>query len=552
MRVSLPIVVAALLLLGSRAFADPPGAAEIAADEKILTEAHVATDGPSLVHYFRKRSLTEEDLARLEQTVRRLGAPLYADRERASRDLIEAGRPAVAYLKKAVDDPDLEIAHRVQRCLTEIGNSRDAPVVLAAARLLAVRKPEGAAAAILGYLPFAEELAEEELLTALGAVGSPNGTPDPALLRALTDRLPERRGAAALVLGSAGDLKSVRPLLADATPRVRLRAAQGLLVGKKKEGVPALLALLAEGPLAEAWQAEELLFRLAGDKAPTVSVGAGEAADRKRSRDTWTTWWRDHGDKVDLAQLALADRPAGLTLIAAYDGYNQGKGKVFEVSADGRTRWQIDDVRGPVDAQVLPGNRVLIAEYNAAKFTERTFDGKIVWERTANGSPVNCRRLPNGNTFLATTSEIREITADGKDVYVIGGKQVYSAYKMRTGHIAYLSVDGSVVEVDTAGKEVRKFSAGPAPIGLLKFAVLPAGRFLVPQQTAGKVKEFDAAGKVVWEGNIPNSRVVTRLPNGNTLVCGHNGDHRIAEVDRTGRIVWEKKLEGHAHFASRR
>ena len=161
---------------------------------------------------------------------------------------------------------------------------------------------------------------------------------------------------------------------------------------------------------------------------------------------------------------------------------------------------------------------------------------------------MNCRRLPNGNTFLATTSESG---SDGKDVYVISGKQVYPRTSC-TGNIAYLAVDGSLMEVDTGGKEVRKLSVGPAPIGLLKFAVLPAGRFLVPLQTGGKVREFDAAGKVVWEGNIPNARVVSRLHNGNTLVCGHNGDHRVAEVDRTGRIVWEKKLEGHAHFASRR
>ena len=171
----------------------------------------------------------------------------------------------------------------MQRCLTEISAPGTRPVVLRPPGCS--RQPEGAAAAFASYLPFAEELAEEELLTALGAVGSPNGTPDPALTQALTDRLPERRGAAALVLGSAGDLKSVRPLLTDVAPRVRLRAAQGLLVGKHKEGVPALLALLAEGPLAEAWQAEELLFRMAGARAPTVSVGAGEVADRKRSRD---------------------------------------------------------------------------------------------------------------------------------------------------------------------------------------------------------------------------------------------------------------------------
>lgn len=548
------LLLPALLLLVATSFAadGPATAPDVAIDEKVLTDAKQGTDGPALLQFFRKRTLSEADLARLDKMVQQLGAASYDDREKATQALIEAGRPAVPYLRKAVDHPDLEIAHRVERCLTEIGSGKDGPVVLAAARLLALRKPQGAAAAILGYLPFAEEMAEEELLTSLSSVGTPNGTPDAVLMAALNDRLPERRGAAALILGSSGDLKAVQPLLKDDAPKVRFRAAQGLLTGKHKEGVPTLLALLGEGPLAEAWQAEEVLFRLAGDKAPTVSVGSGEAADRRRSRDAWTTWWRDNADKVDLAKLSMADRPAGLTLIVAYDGYNQGKGRVFEISADGRTRWQIDSVIGPVDAQVLPGNRVLIAEYNASKFTERSLDGKILWERNANGSPVNCRRLANGNTFLATTSEIREITPDGKDVYVITGRQVYSAYKLRNGNIAYLSVDGSLIEVDAKGKEVRKFNAGAAPIGLLKFAVLPAGRFLVPQQTAGKVKEFDASGKVVWEGSIPNSRVVTRLHNGNTLVCGHNGDHRVAEVDRSGRVVWEKRLEGHAHFASRR
>ena len=174
------LVVVAALLLGTGAALAAPSPAEVAADEKVLADARIPADGPALVQFFRKRSLTEEDLARLEQTVRRLGAPLYADRERATRELIEAGRPAVAYLKKAVDDPDLEIAHRVERCLTAIGQAKDAPIVLAATRLMATRKPEGATAAILGYLPFAEELAEEELLTALATVGSPNGTPDPA------------------------------------------------------------------------------------------------------------------------------------------------------------------------------------------------------------------------------------------------------------------------------------------------------------------------------------------------------------------------------------
>src|SRR5262249_29823188 len=73
-------------------------------------------------------------------------------------------------------------------------------VTRAAARLLAARRPAGAAEALLGYLPFAEEDAAGDIEAALAAVGVPDGRPDPALLRALGDPSPARRAAAAEIL----------------------------------------------------------------------------------------------------------------------------------------------------------------------------------------------------------------------------------------------------------------------------------------------------------------------------------------------------------------
>ena len=52
-----------------------------------------------------------------------------------------------------------------------------------------------------------------------------------------------------------------------------------------------------------------------------------------------------------------------------------------EARAEGKTRWEITGVMNPMDAQVLPGNRVLIAEFGANRVTERNLKGEILWEK---------------------------------------------------------------------------------------------------------------------------------------------------------------------------
>src|SRR5207237_1024784 len=107
-------------------------------------------------------------------------------------------------------------------------------------------------------------------------VGAVGGLPDPLLEPALADLAPARRAAAALVLGRAGTRHQralVHLLLDDPDPGVQLRAAQGLLLGRDRTAVPALIGLLAKAPMLIAEQAEDVLMELAGKTAPTVSVG---------------------------------------------------------------------------------------------------------------------------------------------------------------------------------------------------------------------------------------------------------------------------------------
>jgi hypothetical protein len=527
-----------------------------AADEAICKDAGLRTDGSSLLEFFRSRTPSEDARAEWARRVRQLGDRSFRVRERASEQLVAAGRPALPLLREALHDPDLEVARRAARCLQQIETHSETPVVLAAARLLAVRRPPGAAGVLLDYLPAIDDDAvEDELVTTLGAVGVPDGKADPRLLAALKDRAPVRRAAAVQVLAQspvAAHHALARPLLADPHARVRLRAALGFIDGKDKEAIPVLVALLSEAPPALAWQAEEVLFRIAGEQAPPVSVGAGNDTERRKCREAWTAWWNGQRHGLDLHRLKLDQRSLGLTLLVALDGYG-GNGKVWEVGPDSKPRWEARDVGGAIDAQVLPGNRILVAEYYKHRVTERDLTGKVLWEHPCAGGPVACQRLPSGNTLIATNAAIFEVTPQGKHVfdYPSRGSSIFSAEKLRNGHLVYCTYEGHLVELDGQLREVRNFPFERPTDGKITVEVLPGGRFLIPLAMSGKVAEFDGSGKLVWQCPVPHPNSARRLANGNTLVCSRQ-DCRAVEVDRAGKVVWELRQEGHLFRIHRR
>jgi hypothetical protein len=327
-----------------------------------------------------------------------------------------------------------------------------------------------------------------------------------------------------------------------------------LIAGRDKRGVPGLISLLGEEASLVAWQAEDLLYRIAADEAPPVAGKPGDNADRQKRQEAWTAWWRDHEARVDLARLDLEHHLLGLTLIVAYDGFPMG-GRIWESGADGKVRWMIDkDLLGPIDAHVLPGNRVLIAEHQANRVTERNFKGEILWQHRVTTSPVSCQRLANGNTFIGTYNELLEVTRDGKVLYTYpcAKGSSFCAQKLRNGHIIYITMNGGlVIELDSKGKEVRTINVGQA-VGWATVEQLPGGGFLVAQGNSAKVVEFDAAGRKVWEcASVPSPNGATRLPNGNTLVCSNNEKH-VMEVNRAGKVVWKQNLEGRPFRIRRR
>jgi HEAT repeat protein len=555
-------------LAGRRALPDARAAAD--ADAAHLRTAGVGSGGEQLVEFFARRTLDEKAQAHLQQLIRQLGDRSWSAREKATRQLIEQGVPAVPFLKQASENDGPEVALRAWRCIQKIKQGPGAELPIAAARLLARAgepapgKPAGepkpapgavtparALQALLAYAPFADdESVEQEVLGCLTLLSVRDARIDPVLVSALHDPLPPRRAAAAHVLGRVGtreDCEAVRKLLADPVPKVRLRAAEGLLAAGDRAAVPVLIDLLDKAPDSWAWRVEELLHRVAGDKGPELPPGDDLAGARKKAAAAWSAWWSANEVQVDLARAAQEDQRLGLTLIVEYDSSVGGRqGKIWECGRDGKPRWQMQNLFGPMDAQVLPNGRVLVAESNAARVSERDLaTGNIVWQHSV-GNPVVCQRLPNGNTFIATYNTLLELDPTRKVVFShnLGPNFfVFGAQKLRTGNIVCMTSQGMLIEFDPAArKNVRTINVGVQG-NWCGVDVLPNGRYLVALLAVGEIREIDAKGTVHWRCAFPGAFRATRLPNGNTLAVSMTS-RVVAEFDRGGRRVWEHTCQG--------
>ncbi len=542
-------------LLGKRAFFSLSELAS--ADEQLLRQHGVGTDESSLFAFLRKRSLTEPDQEQLRQLVRQLGDVSYVVRQKAAHQLLTFHTPALAFLKPARDDVDPETARRASQLIDEIQRGPGPALPAAVVRLLA--RPQtlsGPALALalrvlLDYLPFAEdESVEEEALTVLAALSLREVKVDPQLLAALRDPMAARRGAAAHALGRVGTsehCQAVRKLLDDPSAWVRLRAAQGLIAARDKSAVPRLIALLRDTPAGTVWQVEEILHRLAGDQPAADIVGDSSPEARQKAVRAWQKWWQEKRLSLDLASLSDSDQYLGLTTICEYDsGAGRAGGQVWECGRDGKPRWRLRDLMGPMDAQALPNGRVLVAENSGQKVTERDLSGHIKWHYQVQGNPIACQRLPDGNTFIATYNQVLEVTPSHEVKYSINrgpGFYIFSARKLRNHHIVCITAQGMIVEFEApSGKEIRSFSIGQTG-GWCSVEALPNGRYLVATMANGQVRELDATGKSHWQCQFQGAFRATRLPNGHTLVASMT-TRKIAEFDRAGQLRWERPCEG--------
>ena len=205
-------------------------------------------------------------------------------------------------------------------------------------------------------------------------------------------------------------------------------------------------------------------------------------------------------------------------------------------------------------------------------------DGKVEWEVECKHNSHDIHLLPNGNLLLNTgPATVTEMTpkkvivwkyeAKPKDGYK-GRVEVHSFQRLEGG-ITMVAESGNrrIVEVNADGKIVKELALtvkNPDPHRDTRLVrKLASGNYLVCHEGDGCVREYDPAGKVVWEyqldlagrprsgGHGPEGHGTevfgaVRLANGNTVIAGGN-NNRVIEVDAKGKVVWnleQKELPG--------
>jgi HEAT repeat protein len=551
MKVAFAMLSGVLFLAGSSVPSNP----ELSQAEKLLSDHAIGVDGPALLRYLSRQVLTPTDRDRVLKRIHELGDDNFRVRQEASADIIRVGAPALPILKKALTDPDLERALRTRQCLETIEAANEEEVVQAAVRVLAERRPPGSVAAVMAYLSdCTDETTVWKIRLALVKLARQDDKVDPALLQALNHKAPACRAAAAFAVARSAptELPRLRPLLRDANPEVRFEAALALAASGDRQGVPVLITLLEEPSSPLIWQVHELLLNIAGDKAPSFTLP--EEPDTRRNVCTaWATWWRENGDKADLTALRAERLPPGETMIMELSLMNPGVGTVWACRADGKVRWSWSAPQNPVDVDMLPGGRVLIADFAGNQIVERDRKGKVLWTFKAAAPPVSCQRLPNGNTFLATTLAMQEVNPEGmivKQFPAPQGTNIWHARRTRDGHMYFLNQMNQIVELDATGSKVRTFNLGLSSAGGGFFEILPNGNLLVSLCAANLVFEIDEKGKRSHEIQVAMPAGATRLPNGHTLVASIIS-RQVQEYDAADRVVWQRMSEGQIMVARR-
>jgi HEAT repeat protein len=314
------------------------------ADEQLVRSAGLGTDGPALLDLFRKRTRAAADREQIKTLVAQLSDESPAKRDQAGAELVALGMAAVPSLREAsrnVDDRDL--LARTRRCLDFIDGPTSTPLVVSATRLLGRRRPDGAAEALLQFLPQAEnEAVLDQIRRTLPELALRDGRPEPALLDALDDKLSARRALAAEALAQLGPLvpeARLRKLLRDPAAGVRLRVALALAPGLDEAAVVELIGLLGDLPAPQAKLAEGCLLELAQEQAPAAPLGDDEAT-RKKASAAWAAWWKSTEGDAALEEfrkrtLTAADRDRVLGLIRKLgdDSYDEREKATGALSA---------------------------------------------------------------------------------------------------------------------------------------------------------------------------------------------------------------------------
>lgn len=542
-------------------------------DEEALKKAQLSPDdGPRLIEYLKQRTLSDADQGRINSIIQRFGADDFDDRLKATEEIELFGPAAIGPLKAAEKNSDPEIAYRAKLALLKVEKVPHSAVASAAVRAVVKLKPEGAAAALIGFLPLADdETVANDIRQALVALAVKDGAAEPALIAALSDPAPLRRAAAYVALIEGGPanerirIKDAYPkvkeaILQDADPEAKFTGLWSLtFTTREKEFLPELINLIPKVGRGRIWQIEDLLLQLAGEH-PKDGRFLKSPESLTKARDAWLGWWKEKGERIDLIKFDYKPRITGFTDIIEMDRQGFGQGRIVSLGPDMKEKWRITNVNNPTDMRVTPDGRVYVVESNNNRITQRTTTGTILKTQTAFNQPLNIDLLPDGGLLVICRNNIYEFNKNGGQDWVYARQQydITTGRRLPNGETLFVTNAYQNPGNPPIKNGLRLEKNKEVPTKALTLAtvqqpqamdVIGENRILVCErdfqangQFTDRVAEYDlTTGKRTWSYNCPNDSAPTscqRLPNGNTLICLMNRNQLI-EVDPSGEIVWE-------------
>jgi len=415
-------------------------------------------------------------------------------------------------------------------------------------------KPEGASAALIGFLPLADdETIADSIRDALTGLAVKDGKADPSLIRALSDNSAMRRSAAYMAL-TLGGPPGERIRIKDAYPKVREAILKEndpeakfiglwvlLLTTREKEFLPELISLIPQIGRGRIWQLEDLLLQVAGSH-PKDGRFLKSQESLTKTRDAWFGWWKEKGDKVDFVKFEFNPRVLGVTDVIEIDN-RYGQGRIVSLGPDMKEKWHINGLNPPTDLLVLSNDRVIIVESNMSRIIERSPNGNAQINRFIQQQPLNIQKTPEGGMLVTCRNRIIELDKDWKEIlsYTRQPFDIVAGLRLPKGDVLFVTnafQGANCIRLDNKLKETAKtytFGRIQSPNQIMD--AIDDDKILVCE--FDRVAEYDLkTGKQTWKHECNNPCSCQRLINGNTLITLVN-TNQVIEVDLSGEIVWD-------------
>ena len=502
----------------------------------LFADAPQPSDRPDRVArlnlFLSGRIVRQADVDAIHQAVSRLSSEMFAEREQAEEFLVGKGRVALHALRLSSNHPDPEVRKRAKSCLDQIDPAMERRAVWDAITELKKLQARESWHHVRELAAQAES-PEERLELVESALAL-----EPALpAMELSGLARSNRASDRLIVVSAwsrnpGKVHGLATFLQDSDREVRLHAAKPLIELKQAVALPCLAELAASAVDSAGEEAAEILMSLSGRDTGSLTHG-------------WKGWLGAGMPGLDWNRAASGSQDRGFTVVVLFDG--ESGGKVTRHGPGGDIVSETTGLLGPNDVEVLPGGRLLIAERNAGKVTERNRRGEIIWQQTMPGSPVSAVTTRHGTIAVATFRELLEVDREGRALHALTHASGFRAVrKSGDGKLAAVTGDGHLLIINHDWKVestafIKEIGHGAGYWCGLEH--LRSDRWLVALGGAGRVAEIDSAGNIHWQASVPTPVSAHRLSNGNTLVSSFEKKAMI-ELDPQGREVSRKVLEG--------